>query len=201
MSTDNEISVFKQMSFLKSVVAMKDLPQWGIPEVAIAGRSNVGKSSVINCISSQKKLAHISKTPGRTQALNYFSVGEAAYLVDLPGYGYAKVAKDVKQAWHKLLENYLITREQLCGVILIMDIRHPLTPLDYQMCEWLQHYNRQVHIILNKADKFKRGRCQQILLQVAKDVHQFMPSATVQLFSAHSGLGADEARAAMLSLV
>lgn len=164
-------------------------------EVAFAGRSNAGKSSAINVLTQQKHLARTSKTPGRTQLLNFFGLDDERSLVDLPGYGYAKVALKVKEKWQIELEIYLGERQALKGIILLMDVRHPMTEYDVMMLEWSKHFQLPIHILLTKADKLKRGAAQNSLLQVSKAMEEFKPLATIQLFSALKKQGVDEARA------
>ena len=178
--------------FLKSVPDPKLAPDDCGREVAFAGRSNAGKSSALNRLTCQKSLARTSKTPGRTQHLVFFGIDEERRLVDLPGYGFAKVPDKVKQEWAASLERYLQNRESLQGLILLMDIRHPLTEFDQKMLHWCLHANMPVHILLTKADKLKRGAAQNILLSVKRDLAE-LPLVSIQLFSATKGTGLDEA--------
>lgn len=161
--------------------------QWpeakNVVEVAFAGRSNVGKSSAINAIVNRKKLARTSKTPGRTQQINFFSLNEQANLVDLPGYGFAQVPLPIKQHWEKEIEYYLTERECLRGLILLMDIRHPLTTLDRQMVTWAGKTDITIHILLTKSDKFKRGKIASTVLQVKKELKNIPGNFSVQSFS------------------
>lgn len=163
-------------------------PDYGY-EVAFAGRSNAGKSSAINSLTNNKKLARTSKTPGRTQLLNFFALSEEQRLVDLPGYGFAKVPKAVKLAWIKELEGYLQRRESLRGLILLMDSRHPMQPFDEQMLSWAVAAKMPVHILLTKSDKLKKGPAKAAMLQVRAQVHEQQDLVSVQLFSAlkHTG--------------
>jgi GTP-binding protein len=166
-----------------------------LPEIAFVGRSNAGKSTAINLICNQKRLAFSSKTPGRTQHLNFFSVADRerryGYLVDLPGYGYAAADKVTRATWDQLLGQYLRQRRALRGVVLIMDARRPLTDLDLQLLEWLEPSGCPVHALLTKADKLNRSEMMQSLQQVRQ---AFDGSAhTVQLFSALKRIGLDEA--------
>jgi GTP-binding protein len=169
-------------------------------EVAFAGRSNVGKSSALNAICGQHKLARTSRTPGRTQLLNFFRLGSAAdqRLVDLPGYGFAKVPVKVKQQWDKLLTRYLEQRHSLQGLILVVDSRHPLKPFDQQMLHWCQQAGLPVHILLTKADKLSSSRAGAALQQLQKYINQNNMIATCQLFSASTGQGLDEIREHLL---
>jgi len=158
-------------------------------EVAFAGRSNAGKSSAINSLTGNKKLAKTSKTPGRTQLLNFFALSESQRLVDLPGYGFAKVPQAVKREWTRQLENYLQRRESLRGLVLMMDVRHPLQPFDQQMLGWALQASMPVHILLTKADKLKKGPAKSTLLKVRAQLKAQEELVSVQLFSAlkHSG--------------
>ena len=171
-------------------------PDTGL-EVAFAGRSNSGKSSALNVITSQKGLARTGKTPGRTQHINFFRVDDHRRLVDLPGYGYAKVPKAVKERWQRAIEQYLETRQSLRGVILLMDIRHPLKDFDRQVLAWCHAADLSLHILLTKSDKLKRGPARAVLLEVRREIAGLHPKATVQLFSALTPVGADEARAVL----
>ncbi len=169
-----------------------DVPDEG-HEVAFAGRSNAGKSSALNVITNQKSLARTSKTPGRTQQLVFFQVDDRRRLVDLPGYGYAKVSGQVQARWRQALENYLRQRQCLQGVFLIMDIRHPLTEFDQRMIEWCHYYGLPLHILLAKADKLKYGAAKNTLLNVRKAMRDLRPEPSVQLFSSLKRIGAEEA--------
>ena len=144
---------FPRTEFLTTVARLRDAPGDAVAEVAFVGRSNAGKSSAINTLAGKTRLAYVSKTPGRTQHLNYFSVAPDRYFVDLPGYGFAKAPQDVRKQWDGLLGPYLQTREQLKGLVIIMDIRRPLTEMDWQMLEWFAPTGRAVHVLLSKADK------------------------------------------------
>lgn len=185
---------YQKAEFLLSVNNWSQLPKNSNIEIAFAGRSNAGKSSAINTISNIKSLCRTSKTPGRTQMINYFSIAAEHHLVDLPGYGYAKVPMKVKQHWQNLLERYLIERSSLRGVMMIMDVRRPLTEYDVLMLQWCQKANMSAHILLTKADKFKRGAAQNSLLKVQRTLKANYPGSTVQLFSAVKKTGVIEAR-------
>lgn len=161
-------------------------------EVAFAGRSNAGKSSAINALTSNTKLARTSRTPGRTQLINFFTVADQIRLVDLPGYGFAKVPLKVKQEWNKQLERYLQLRQSLKGLILLMDIRHPLKDYDRQMIEWAVKSEMPVHILLTKSDKLKRGPAKSALFAVQKELQKHERWISVQLFSSLSHDGMDE---------
>lgn len=163
-------------------------------EVAFAGRSNAGKSSALNRISAQKNLARTSKTPGRTQQINVFTLDEERRITDLPGYGYAKVPEKIKRHWQHTLELYLRQRQSLRGLILMMDIRHPLTDFDQMMLDWCHHAGMPVHILLTKADKLKRGPGMAALQKLRNVLNKEYPDASAQLFSATKGTGVEEAR-------
>lgn len=180
---------YNQIRFLKSAAEMHGLPPDMGAEVAFAGRSNSGKSSALNAITGIGRLARTSKTPGRTQLINFFDLGDSRRLVDLPGYGYAKVPDAVKLKWQHFLSEYITTRECLKGVVMMMDIRHPLMPLDWQMIEWTVSHSLSMHILLTKSDKLKRGAAQNILLEVRKELSGYEDYITVQLFSAVKGTG------------
>jgi len=177
--------------FYTSVAHLRDLP-FSRGEIAFAGRSNAGKSSALNLLTRIKRLAFTSKTPGRTQLINFFELSADLYLVDLPGYGYAKVPPEIKAQWEGLLSRYLQEREPLLGMVLIMDARHPLTPLDRRMLDWFTPTGKSVHILLSKADKLSNNERVQTLHRVKKELGS-CAGVTVQLFSSLSRLGVDEA--------
>lgn len=183
---------YHQAKFLTSAARLSQSPPDDGIEVAFAGRSNAGKSSAINTLCNQKNLARTSKTPGRTQLLNFFSLDQQRRLVDLPGYGFAKVAEKIKRQWQGLLADYLQHRNCLRGLVLLMDIRHPLKDYDLQMLEWNVHYGLPTHILLTKADKLKRGTASSTLLQVRK-AFEDRPEISAQLFSSLKNQGIDEA--------
>ena len=184
---------FKNAHFEISAPTLASCPANSLAEVAFAGRSNAGKSSAINAITGNARLARTSKTPGRTQLINFFAVAENRYLVDLPGYGYAKVALSVRDKWQLELEQYLRHRETLVGLILLSDIRHPLKEFDQMMIDWSLQAELPIHVLLTKSDKLKRGASQNALLS-ARALLQKNAGASVQLFSSVSGVGIDEAR-------
>ena len=188
---------YNQAWFLKSAKELSQLPPDTGIEVAFAGRSNAGKSSALNAITRQKALARISKTPGRTQLINIFPLDDMRALVDLPGYGYAKVPAAIKAHWDQVLPAYLARRRALRGLMLIMDIRHPLKTFDQQMLAWCDHAGLPVHVLLNKADKLKRGAAGKALLETRKELDAAFPDTTVQLFSATRADGIDEAHAVL----
>ncbi len=181
---------YRQARFLISAGSAKQFPQDGL-EVAFAGRSNAGKSSAINTLCDNKGLARTSKTPGRTRLVNFFSLDENHRLVDLPGYGFAKVPLAMKKEWEALMTQYLSDQITLKGLVLIMDIRHPLNDYDWQMLSWCSHYQLAVHILLTKADKIKRNAQQQSLLRVKKQLQQENINASAQTFSALKKNGLD----------
>lgn len=188
-------SYYQQACFFQSASKMSNLPIEKGYEIAFAGRSNAGKSSTLNATCQQKSLARTSKTPGRTQLINFFALSDANYLVDLPGYGYAKVPDKVKFQWQKFIEQYLSHREVLKGVVLVMDIRHPLQPFDRLMLEWAVLNHLPLHILLNKADKVKRGVASRTLLQVKQQLQPLVSPTlplSVQTFSALKKQGVNE---------
>lgn len=187
--------IYHRAEFLLSGVRLDQLPAQLTHEVAFAGRSNAGKSSAINAITQQRALARISKTPGRTQQINVFTISEDRALVDLPGYGYAKVSAGMRAEWGQLLPRYFSQRQALQGVIVIMDVRHPLTPHDCAMLELTQAHHLPTHVLLSKADKLKRGPAMNTLQKVRRELVALHPTATVQLFSAVTRQGVDEVHA------
>ena len=189
--------ILRQIEFSRGAPSLSALPPDAGLEIAFAGRSNAGKSSAINAITGRKGLARTSGTPGRTQHINFFDLpveGEPRRLVDLPGYGYAKVAKSVREKWERTLHRYLETRQSLRGLILLMDCRHPLTTGDQQMLTWCQAVDMPVHILLTKIDKLKRGEAASTLAKVRKSLAQHWPIATVQRFSATKREGIEDAQ-------
>lgn len=178
--------------FLLSVPQPRQAPADSGAEVAFAGRSNAGKSSALNTLTGRKALARTSKTPGRTQHLVFFALDDERRLVDLPGYGFARVPEAVQRQWGEAMAEYLQQRQSLAGLILLMDIRHPLTDYDWQMLEFCRHADLPVHILLTKADKLKRGPAKNTMLAVRKQLADF-PQASVQLFSATKKQGVEEA--------
>jgi GTP-binding protein len=177
------INPYTKATFLKSAARVEQLPTDTGYEVAFAGRSNAGKSSALNCLTNNKQLARTSKTPGRTQLINLFVLDESRRLVDLPGYGYAKVALQIKLDWQKNLAHYLEVRESLRGLVLLMDIRHPLKELDQTMINWSLERELPVHIVLTKADKLSRGDAKNTLINVRKHYQLMEDFISVQTFS------------------
>lgn len=194
MSPKNPIlGLCQQASFIKSAAKVDQCPPDEGLEVAFAGRSNAGKSSALNTL-THARLARTSKTPGRTQLLNFFRLNDECRLVDLPGYGYAKVPIPLKEHWQHHLEAYLGRRHSLAGVVLLMDVRHPLTEFDRMMLAWAKASRLPLHILLTKADKLTFGAARNTLLGVQKEIRQTWGDvATVQLFSAPKRQGIEEA--------
>lgn len=183
-------SDFKQMQFTVSAPKPQAFPPEDCAEVAFAGRSNAGKSSALNAICERRKLARTSKTPGRTQAVNFFEQDDIRFA-DLPGYGYARVPPSMRAAWQALVERYLTERGNLRGVVLVMDVRRPLTDFDSQLLTWGGTSDLAYHLILTKADKLSRSRQLDTLRAVQREIGPH----TAQLFSATQNIGVDEARA------
>jgi GTP-binding protein len=161
-------------------------------EVAFAGRSNAGKSSAINCLTDNKKLARTSKTPGRTQLINFFALDESRRLVDLPGYGFAKVAESMKLKWQQHLNEYLQKRDCLAGLVLLMDMRHPLQDFDTMVIEWAVASEMPLHILLTKSDKLKANAARNEFFKIRKQVEAYSPAISVQLFSSLKKTGLNE---------
>jgi len=181
-----------QAAFLTSATSTRDCPPDRGVEVAFAGRSNAGKSSALNALAQQNALARTSKTPGRTQLLNFFAVDDQRRLVDLPGYGYAKVSASVRERWQEGLEDYLEHRQALVGLVLVMDIRHPLTDFDTMMLEWSMTRGLPAHCLLTKADKLSRGATANAVQAVRREIARW-PGTTAQAFSATEKTGIEDA--------
>ncbi|MBD3895414.1 YihA family ribosome biogenesis GTP-binding protein [Halomonas sp. ML-15] len=188
---------YQTARFLTSAPTLAQCPPDAGAEVAFAGRSNAGKSSAINALTQQKALARTSKTPGRTQLINFFSLvgGESQRLVDLPGYGFAKVPEKVKLEWQRHLADYLQRRQSLRGLVLVMDVRHPLSEFDEMMLGWADEQDMAVHILLTKADKLKSGAAKNELHKVRGRLREWEDLVSVQLFSSLKREGVDEAQA------
>lgn len=182
-------------SFFITVANTADLPYESIAEVAFAGRSNAGKSSAINTIALHKRLAFVSKTPGRTQHLNFFKVAEQRFLVDLPGYGYARAPLELQRGWQSLIGGYLASRPPLRGLVIIMDARHPFTDLDVQLINWFAVSGKPVHVLLSKSDKLNRSECSLALMKARKTLAELGINGSAQLFSSLKRTGVDEAEA------
>lgn len=180
-------------AFLTSAQHLHQCPEEAGVEVAFAGRSNAGKSSAINKLTGQKQLARTSKTPGRTQLINFFSVDEDRRLVDLPGYGYAKVGKATRNQWQRDLDEYLAKRQSLVGLVLLMDIRHPMKDFDQMLVDWSARGDMPLHILLTKSDKLKYGAAKQVLQKVRKELKDHPAPLSIQLFSATAPTGLDNA--------
>ncbi len=191
--------IYHEAKFVLSAAKLNQLPIDDGYEVAFAGRSNAGKSSALNVITQNHGLAKTSKTPGRTQLINIFSLDDERRLVDLPGYGYAKVSQETRDRWQETLAQYLETRECLCGLILLMDIRHPLKELDQSMLNWAFMRGLRVHILLTKADKLSRSAALQVLNKITRDlqVGGLQQIISVQLFSSLKKAGVEEVYAVL----
>lgn len=187
------MNALRQLRFLTTVANLRQLPEDALAEVAFAGRSNAGKSSAINTLAEHTRLAHTSKTPGRTQHLNFFTAAVGRYVVDLPGYGYAKAPEDIRSQWDGLIGPYLATRAQLAGLVLIMDARRPLTQLDRQLIDWFAPTGRPLHVLLTKADKLTRQEQAVCLREAGAELAKLQLPVTVQLFSSLKKAGVDEA--------
>ncbi len=187
------MSLFNQATYFRSAHNSEDLPPDVGAELAFAGRSNAGKSSAINSITNQNKLAFVSKTPGRTQQINYFALPNQRYLVDLPGYGYAGVPLELKAHWGDLLSAYLATRRSLMGLVIMMDSRHPLTELDRRMLGWFSPREKPIRVLLTKSDKLTKNETTLALSKVRSSLATTFPLASVQLFSSLSKQGVDDA--------
>lgn len=189
------MSLFQNATYLASAHRLEELPPPGDPEVAFAGRSNAGKSSALNTLAGRRRLAFVSKTPGRTQLINFFAVDDDAYLVDLPGYGYAGVPMEVRRHWDTLVGEYVFHRNALAGLIVVMDARHPLAAQDLRLLDWLLPSGRNVHVLLSKSDKLSAQAAHRTLASVRKDLAAVYPGATAQLFSSLKRSGTAEAQA------
>jgi GTP-binding protein len=185
--------LFQNAQYFISAHHLRDLPPATGIEIAFAGRSNAGKSSAINTLANHTRLAFVSKQPGRTQLINFFSLGGDRYLVDLPGYGYAKVPEAMRKHWQLLLAAYLSQRSSLYGLVLVMDSRHPLTPLDRQMLDWFGPTGKPIHVLLTKSDKLSRSEAMNTLAAVRKELQQTWGNCSVQLFSSLKKQGVEEA--------
>lgn len=185
--------LFQNAAYFASAHHLHELPnEDGCVEVAFAGRSNAGKSSAINTLANHNRLAYVSKQPGRTQLINFFALGGRNYLVDLPGYGYAKVPETMRKHWQHVLSTYLSTRPSLRGLVLVMDSRHPLTPLDRQMLDWFSPTGKPVHVLLTKSDKMSKSEALRTLATVRKDLAAW-GNCSAQLFSSLKKQGVEEA--------
>lgn len=179
--------------FLTSVAQLEQLPEPDRPELAFAGRSNAGKSSALNVLCGRKQLARVSRTPGRTQLLNFFELAQGR-LVDLPGYGFAKAPRSLREGWGKLIEGYLEQRDCLRGLVIVMDARHPLTGFDQMMLGWAQAAHLPCHLLVTKADKLTASAARQTLREVQGELPGLHGQASAQLFSSQTRAGVEEAR-------
>ncbi len=193
--------LFQNATFYISAHNLSDLPAADGIEIAFAGRSNAGKSSALNTLANHNRLAYVSKQPGRTQLINFFSLnpdkGNDQFLVDLPGYGYAKVPMSVREHWKMVLSRYLTERNSLAGLVLVMDSRHPLTPLDRQMLDWFCYGGKPVHVLLTKSDKLSRNDGFQTLAKVKKELNANWENCTAQLFSSLKKQGVEDVEKAI----
>ncbi|SDC21124.1 GTP-binding protein [Melghirimyces thermohalophilus] len=180
-----------QAELVISAVKPAQYPTDALPEIALAGRSNVGKSSLINRLINRKNLARTSSRPGKTQTLNFYRINNQLYFADMPGYGFARVPQSVKAAWGRMIEGYLSSRERLCGVIQLIDLRHPPTRDDRTMYDYLKHYDLPTIVVATKADKITRGRRQQHLKEIRKGI-ELDPSDPLLPFSSQTGQGKEE---------
>jgi GTP-binding protein len=190
--------LLQKAKFLTSANHINELPEDDGLEIAFAGRSNAGKSSAINSLSRQNRLAYVSKQPGRTQLVNFFEIEERKYLVDLPGYGYAKVPESMRKHWQKTLPTYLQQRQSLVGLVIVMDIRNPLTALDINMLDWFAPRQKPIHVLLTKCDKLSKDKQNKTLFSVQKELENqwstfFQTPCTAQLFSSLKKIGLEEA--------
>jgi GTP-binding protein len=188
---------FPHAAFERSVHDPRELPAPRAPEIAFVGRSNAGKSSVINALANRRRLAFVSKTPGRTQLINFFALGRDAYLVDLPGYGYAGVPAAVRAHWETLVGGYIANRGAIALVVVVMDVRHPLTDLDLRLLDWLRAAGRRAHVLLTKADKLSRQAAERALSASRARLAQAYPGSTCQLFSSPKRQGIETAMQAL----
>jgi GTP-binding protein len=189
------LTPFQKASFFTSAAKPTDLPPEDRPEIAFAGRSNVGKSSAINALTGRRKLAFVSKTPGRTQMINFFDLGGEGWLVDLPGYGYAKVPQELRAGWEELVGGYLAGRGSLAGVVALVDARHPLTAHDRRLLEWLRPRELPCLVLLTKSDKLSRAERNRLLVRVRGELAEAGFAAQARLFSSATRCGVEEARA------
>ena len=183
----------RHLAFLTTVANLRQLPDDSLAEVAFAGRSNAGKSSAINTLANHTRLAHTSKTPGRTQHLNFFTVVPGRFLVDLPGYGFAKAPEEIRGQWDSLIGPYLAKRDALKGLVMIMDARRPMTELDCRLIDWFAPTGRPIHILLSKADKLTRQEQAKAIRETRGFLKNWTVPVSVQLFSSLKKTGVDEA--------
>ena len=189
---------FAGIDFHVSAASAHGLPH-SVAEVAIAGRSNSGKSSAINALAGKKRLAFVSKTPGRTQLINFFTLGGQRFLVDLPGYGFAKVPQALRAGWEDMISGYLQSRASLKGLIVTMDVRHPLMPLDLQLLRWFDGPERPVHVVLTKADKLSAWQAENQRRDTERRLSELSPGTSVQLLSVPARTGVEELQTVLTS--
>ena len=190
--------LFSQLEFRYAVHQIADMPPDQGAEVAFAGRSNAGKSTSINALANRRKLAFVSKTPGRTQALNFFDMGSHCFLVDLPGYGYAAVPGREQERWSELISTYIVNRNSLKLLVLVADARHGITPLDHYLLDWLAPTGKPVHVLLTKADKLTRQQATAALKAATTELARHPVEASVQIFSGLRKTGIREAQAVVM---
>ena len=190
--------LFSQLEFRYAVHQIADMPPDQGAEVAFAGRSNAGKSTAINALANRRKLAFVSKTPGRTQALNFFDMGSHCFLVDLPGYGYAAVPGREQERWSELISTYIVNRNSLKLLVLVADARHGITPLDHYLLDWLAPTGKPVHVLLTKADKLTRQQATAALKAATTELARHPVEASVQIFSGLRKTGIREAQAVIM---
>lgn len=191
--------IIKSAEFIKSATMPEQYPDTGLPEIAFAGRSNVGKSSLINCLVNRKNLVKTSSTPGKTRLINFFKVNDDMVFVDLPGYGYAKVSKQEKKKWGPMIEAYLADRKLLTGVMLLMDLRRQPREDEFLMAQWLSHYEIPGTIILTKADKLKKQAQQKQISAIARDFD--LPADSFIPFSSKTGMGKEDVMGVIAQLM
>lgn len=192
---------YRGARFVVAAASLNQCPADTGSEVAFAGRSNAGKSSAINLLTENKKMARTSKTPGRTQLINFFQLDSQRRLVDLPGYGYAKVPRAVKRNWHHNLDEYFRNRRSLRGVVLVMDIRHPMREFDQMMTQWADEADLPLHILLTKCDKLKQGPARSTLTETRNQMKSLSVNISVQLFSATRRIGQEELQKTLTKLL
>ena len=195
--TKFESPAYQEAKYLTSAAEFEQLPPDEGAEIAFIGRSNAGKSSALNVITGIKGLARTSKTPGRTQMINFFALNESQRLVDLPGYGYAKVPRMVQERWEELVDSYLKERCSLKGLVVVMDVRHPLKEMDADVIKWAFDYDVPLHILLTKSDKLSQSAAKKTLNEVEAKLTPYGNHTTLQLFSSHDRTGLDAAKAVL----
>ena len=197
MTEFDSAPAYQEAKYLTSAAEFHQFPPDQGAEIAFIGHSNAGKSSALNIITGIKGLARTSKTPGRTQMINFFALNEHERLVDLPGYGYAKAPRMVQKHWEELLDSYLKKRRCLKGLVVVMDIRHPLKEMDEDVIEWAVNYDIPIHILLTKSDKLSQNAAKKTLEEVQTAISVYGEKLTLQLFSSHDRTGLDEVKAVL----